>query len=142
MLELPVKIGGVLYKINEAWSIEYLLIKRTKNDGGYWQYMTGTLHEWECDCLKREMNEELGIVDDDIISIDPMFYSFTWTKKDWRLIHDFTYSVQVSSEFIPKLSPLEHDEYTWESFNDAINTLYTENNKNALRNLYQIQKEI
>lgn len=143
MQELPVKVGWILYKKDEEWKILYLLLKRTEEDWGFWQYMTGTLHEGESflGCLKREMNEEVGIVDNEIISIDPMFFSFTWNKKDWRLIHDFTYSVHISATFLPKISPLEHDEYKWEEFDDAIEILYTDNNKAALKKLYKIQNE-
>lgn len=54
-------------------------------------------------------------------------------------MHDFTYSIQVSPDFSPKLSPLEHDDYIWERFDNAIQTLYTDNNKNALRALYNTQ---
>lgn len=40
-MELPIKVQGVVYtKPNQK--IEYLLIKRNKKDGAFWQSVTGT----------------------------------------------------------------------------------------------------
>ena len=61
-MELPIKVQGVVYtKPNQK--IEYLLIKRNKKDGAFWQSVTGTLEEGETlkNCLIREIKEELGI---------------------------------------------------------------------------------
>ena len=43
----------------------FLLLKRTPQDGGFWQPLTGTVEDGEklSDCLKRELNEETGIKD-------------------------------------------------------------------------------
>ena len=139
--KLPVKIWWIISRIDhKTWKREYLLLKRTEQDWWFWQCVTWTLHEGESFlmCLKREINEETWILESMIVSISDLFHSFTWNKADGRLIHEFVYSVTVDDKwFIPQLSPEEHDEYMWADYTLAMETLYTENNKNSLKILQE-----
>lgn len=139
--KLPVKIWWIISRIDgKTWKREYLLLKRTEQDWWFWQCITWTLHEGESfvTCLKREINEETWILERMILSISDLFHSFTWNKADGRLIHEFVYSVVVNDNwFVPKLSPEEHDQYMWADYTIAMQTLYTENNKNSLKILQE-----
>lgn len=79
-MELPIKVQGVMYSKNND-KIEYLIIKRSEKDGGFWQGVTGTLEEGEKlkECLIREIKEELGIVN--INKISEIEEIIQWAKK-------------------------------------------------------------
>lgn len=142
--ELPVKIGWVLYRIKDNWKKEFLLLKRTEQDGWFWQYLTWTLHNWESfiDCLKREIFEETWFWPENIKNIGEMFHSFTWNKKSWQLIHEFVYSVELHfSDKQPLLSETEHDDYARDDYGHAMNTLFTENNKKCLAIFHDLKWE-
>lgn len=53
-MELPIKVQGAMYSRNNE-KLEYLIVKRSVNDGGFWQGVTGTLAEGETliNCLIR-----------------------------------------------------------------------------------------
>lgn len=79
-MELPIKVQGVMYsRSNEK--LEYLIIKRSADDGGFWQGVTGTLEEGETlvKCLIREINEEIGI--ENIKNISGIKQIIQWAKK-------------------------------------------------------------
>lgn len=141
--ELPFKIEAIPYVVDEDKTIRYLLIKRTPQDGGYWQPVTGTLNDGErlLDCARRELNEETGIRAEDIIDISEVLYKFDWKNKHGDTILEFVYAVQYPANTEIILSPEEHDDYKWCSFNEAMETLYTGNNKNALKTVNGILLE-
>lgn len=136
MKELPVKIWGIVSRFNKiTWKIEYLLLKRTHQDWWFWQCITGTLHQGESfvECLQREMNEEAGITQSQILDISDLIDTFTRNKKDGQLIHEFVYSVVIDGEwFDVTLSPEEHDEYLRADYPLALKTLEIENNRHSL----------
>lgn len=131
MLELPLKIEAIVFRKNRS-TIEYLLVKRTETDGGFWQPITGTVHDGEklIECLSRELGEETGITKTK--SISDIIYQFDWRKNSGQAICEFAYAVEVSVDSVIKLNPNEHDAYKWEKYEDAKNTLFTDNNKNAI----------
>jgi len=133
--ELPFKIEAIPYVVDDDKTIRYLMIKRTPEDGGYWQPVTGTLNDGEklLDCVKRELNEETGIQADHIINISEVLYKFDWKNKHGDTILEFVYAVQYPAKKEIVLSPDEHDDYKWCSYDEAMETLYTDNNKNALK---------
>lgn len=132
VFELPIKVQGVLFAKVGA-GLKFLLLKRSPEDGGFWQAMTGTLDSNEnmITCLKREVEEEIGVKNEKIKSITDMFYSFTWEKKE-KLIYEYVYGVELNSDQVITLSE-EHTEYKWCSFDDALELLEKDNNKNAFR---------
>ena len=78
-MELPIKTAGIIFK-RENNVIKYLLLKRTKEDGGFWQPMTGTLNNGESleSCLLRELEEETGIKE--YVRIIKNVDKFEWVK--------------------------------------------------------------
>ena len=104
VFELPIKIQGILFA-KVGVEIKFLLLKRSPEDGGFWQAMTGTLDSNEnmITCLKREVEEEIGVKSENIKSITDMFYSFTWEKKG-KLIYEYVYGVELDPNQIITLS--------------------------------------
>lgn len=130
-MELPIKVQGVMYS-KKSDKIEYLIIKRSKKDGGFWQGVTGTLEEGEKlgECLIREIKEELGVID--IKNISKIKETIQWAKKTGFIITEYVFSVELDRDIIIKLSE-EHDDYKWCEFNEAYNLLEKENNKKTLK---------
>lgn len=130
-MELPIKVQGVMYsKTNDK--IEYLIIKRSEKDGGFWQGVTGTLEEGEKlkECLIREIKEELGIVN--INKISEIEEIIQWAKKTGFMITEYVFSVELDRNINVTLSE-EHNDYKWCDFNEAYQWLGKDNNKNTLK---------
>lgn len=130
-MELPIKVQGVMYSKNEK-EIEYLIIKRCEQDGGFWQGVTGTLEEGEKlkECLIREISEELGITN--IKNISDLKQTLQWPKKTGFMITEYVFSVELDRNIDITLSE-EHDDYKWCKFEEAYRTLEKDNNKNTLK---------
>lgn len=130
-MELPIKVQGVIYS-KENDKVEYLIIKRCIKDGGFWQGVTGTLEDGEkvVECLKREINEELGITN--IVYISELKEVLQWSKKSGFVITEYVYAVEINKNSKIILSE-EHDDYMWCDFDKAYGMLEKSNNKNTLK---------
>ena len=136
-MELPIKTEGIIFvHLQLRNEIAYLLLKRTKKDGGFWQPMTGTLNDGESlkECLLRELSEETGIVEYNQIleNID----EFEWKNNRNKTITEYVYGIHVDKMNI-QLSK-EHDKFEWFLFKEAIEILEKENNKRSLTILNNI----
>lgn len=131
-MELPIKIEGILFA-KDVNTYKYLILKRTEEDGGFWQPLTGTLNDDESvlDCLSREMEEEIGVKKPKNIIKDVT--TFDYVDKYNRRVLEFVYGVELSFEEKITLNPEEHDEYKWVSLDEALKTLKHESNKEAFR---------
>ena len=132
-MELPIKVQGVIYA-EENKKRDYLIIKRCKKDGGFWQGVTGTVKEGELlvRCLIREIKEELGVEKEDITKISQILQTIQWKKQNGFVITEYVYAVQINRRQKIQLSD-EHVEYKWCDFNEAYDALGKENNKNTLK---------
>lgn len=132
-MELPIKVQGVIYAIQNN-QIKYLLIKRREADGGFWQGVTGTLEEGENlkGCLIREIDEELGVNRDSIRQVSNLKQTLQWPKKTGFIITEYVYVVEIDLDSTITLSE-EHDDFRWCDFDEAYQTLGKDNNKNTLK---------
>lgn len=126
--------------------IEFLLLKRTEQWGGFWQGVSGA-PEWgesDLDGAIREVLEETGFsVASSIQAID-FRYDLAragdldgdrWEQlygPDVETIPEEVYVARVSSEADPVLAPYEHDDLRWCPFDEAMTLLSWDNNKEAL----------
>lgn len=129
-MELPIKVEGIIFRKNNE-KIEYLLLKRTPSDGGFWQPMTGTPYFDESlkDCLLRELQEETGIRE--VNKITDEIYRFSWLKKDYVVV-ELVYGVEVKND-VKIIVSHEHTDYKWCQYDDAIAMFEKENNVIALK---------
>jgi dATP pyrophosphohydrolase len=124
---MEIKINAVIKFKNK-----YLIIKRTKEDGGFWQTVTGTVKNKDktlSETIQREVFEETKL---SVFFIDEPFHFFIW-KKDKKDVIEFCYLVQATNDKV-KLSK-EHVVYEWLSLTEAIKRVKKENNKNCLKKL-------
>jgi len=110
-----------------------LVVKRNKEDGGFWQTITGTVADGEnlLDTVKREVIEETGLELAEIKE-KPVYY-FTWEKGNDDVV-EVVYSCKAEKNNVI-LSP-EHTEYKWVSFEESLNIVGKENNKQAILNAF------
>jgi len=123
-----------------APTLQYLVLKRSEQDGGWWQPVTGHIEtgEDELDALKRGVAEETGIQKLNFISQPIFSYEYDTTE---GLGRDNVYMVEVSSSEIVRLEPEEHSEYRWATFDEALGLLKYEGNKKSLQLADQLLAE-
>jgi len=125
-------------KLNENW--EYLMLKRVKNRGGFWQGVTGAPENVETlsEGAKRELYEETGynplnLIKTDISYIIPM-------EDRWKDIYpegtteipEYLFIAKIEELSPPKIDPIEHNDWKWCPYEEAMNLLTWEDNKRAL----------
>lgn len=134
--DLPIKIEAIVYYTTDDNEKYFLAIKRSLEDGGFWQPVTGTLESNDTmeSCLIRELNEEIGLDKKDIISISDCIHHFTWIKKTIGEINEYVFAVEVKEKTKIKLSQ-EHIEYKWAILNEVKDIYEMPENKIAVSKL-------
>jgi dATP pyrophosphohydrolase len=144
--KLPFSVLVVIH----TQELEVLLIERADRPG-FWQSVTGSLHEGEScrDTAVREVGEETGI--------DASRYPL----RDWRVQNRFEIFRRWGSRFAPGtthnvervfgltlpqrvpvvLAPREHLQYEWLPWDEAARRVFSWTNADALRLLPLIARE-
>lgn len=127
---IPLIVQNIVYKKNIDNSFSVLLLKRTEDRGGFWNVVNGTLeiNESILNCRSRELQEEAGITN--VLSWSNELNRFSFTYKDYVIVV-LVYSAEVSSEQNIIINE-EHTEYRWVSFDEAINMMKFDDDKNGL----------
>jgi dATP pyrophosphohydrolase len=146
MLRVPRQVLVYLYRRSAKGSLEFLLLKRTEQYGGFWQGVSGA-PEWEesdAEGAIREVFEETGFsVAESLEPIDFRYelrrkgdpYEELWERlygPDVDAIPEEVYVAAVPSATEPVLAPHEHNAFVWCSFDAALELLRWENNRRAL----------
>ena len=123
------QIEVILYRVKNE-SLEYLLLKRTKERGGFWQPITGGVKEGEdvLESVRREITEETGV--ENIVNIINLNYKFNFNKGELSFV-EYTFGAEILPQNKIKIS-YEHDEYKWCDYKKAINLITWNGNKRAL----------
>ena len=148
MSRVPIQVSvyPVRFRENE-W--EYLLLKRVEERGGFWQGVTGAPEKKEkiIEAAKRELLEETGFVAEIIFKIDYTYSIDVGDVKgsmyapDVKDIPEYVFLARVHEGSIPVLDPIEHIEWKWCTFNEAVNLLKWEENKRALEIIQSVLSE-
>ena len=125
---------------------EFLLLKRTEQHGAFWQGVSGA-PEWDESDIEgaiREVLEETGfLVADDIAAVGVRYVILRETYADrdeWDRLYgpsvdavpEEVYVAGVPLANDPTLAPYEHDDFRWCSFDEALELLSWESNRDAL----------
>ena len=138
-MRIPIQV--LIYPVrkgNENW--EYLMLKRVKNRGGFWQGVTGAPETGETlsEGAKRELYEETGYSPLNLIKTD---ISYAIPMEDrWKDIYpegteeipEYLFIALIHQPISPKIDPAEHNDWKWCSYEEAMNLLSLDDNKKAL----------
>ena len=147
-MRIPIQV--LIYpvrKTNEKW--EYLMLKRVNNRGGFWQGVTGAPENDETlsEGAIRELYEEtayrpLNLIKTDISYIIPM--EDRWIDiypEGTKEIPEYLFIAQIDGSDPPKIDPIEHNDWKWCSYGEAMELLSLEDNKKALKAIKKILKD-
>ncbi|MBT4192684.1 MAG: NUDIX pyrophosphatase [Candidatus Diapherotrites archaeon] len=129
--------------------IEFLLLKRIPKKGGFWQPITGGVEETDKSLIEaayRELKEEANIPKTEIIKVFENIHYFEMnnhylTREPAPLQKEFVFAFEITPEFIISLDKniyQEHTKFKWVSFEEALQLLKWEDNKDAFRKLNKI----
>jgi len=138
-MRLPIQVQGILFrKINGE--MQYLLLKRIKE--GFWQPVTGGIEEGEtkAEALEREVLEETGIKNIARIIEDVHYFEYSDSQfiKGYHFIKEYVFGVEVLPNEKIVLDGKEHSQFKWCSFQEALELLKWDENKEALSRLNEI----
>ncbi len=125
---------------------EYLLLRRIPTKGGFWQAVSGGFEKTDASRLEgayRELKEETGIDKKQVVRVLEDVHQYTYDKhyltgKPITPITEYAYGFEVGMNVevcIDRNIYTEHDEYRWVSFEEALQLLKWEENKEAFRKL-------
>jgi len=143
MLRVPRQVLVYLYRRRPDGTLEFLLLRRTDEWGGFWQGVTGA-PEWdESDeaGAVREVREETGFT----VSVYPIDFRYeirpqandlaAWQRMygpDVARVPEEVYVAAALGDSQPKLNPREHVEYCWCRLDEALGLLAWSDNRDAL----------
>lgn len=142
------QVQGIIFK-KEDGQIFYLLLLRTKEKGSFWQPVSGGVEKTDMnliEALYRELREEIVLLRKDVIRLYSNIHKFKvlkhyLTDKPITPITEHVFGVQVNSGFEPNIEQnicLEHYDYKWCKFSDALKLLKWQDNKNGLIKLNKV----
>lgn len=137
-------IGGVVFR-RENGEIKYFVIQHSR-ESHHWSFPKGHIEENETaeGTLRREIKEETGIEQMEIIpgflQQERYFYAAKGKEKEWRkeigrgiyILKDVKFFLVETQEKEIKLS-LEHQNYDWLPFADALKRITHKQDKNILK---------
>ncbi len=128
------QIEGIIYRHNDG-KIEYLLLRRNAQKGGFWQPVTGGIRQGEMpkEALSRELQEELNLSNDEY-EISGFAHSFQFTLESGQKITEHVFGINLTGKKELSLS-WEHTEYRWVDLKEAINLFKWDSNKEAIEKL-------
>ena len=116
------------------------MLKRVKNRGGFWQGVTGAPENEETfsEGALRELYEETAYSPSNLIKTD---ISYIIPMEDrWidiypvgtKEIPEYLFIAKIDETRPPKIDPIEHNDWKWCSYEEAMELLSLEDNKRAL----------
>lgn len=147
MRRVPRQVLVYLFRCGDSdRGLEFLMLRRTAQFGGFWQGVSGApeWHESDNEGAIREVQEETGFAISG--SLQQIGFRYELHREDdldgaqWEglygpdvdVIPEEVYVAEVPSNAEPVLAPYEHDTFRWCSFDDALKLLTWENNRRAL----------
>ena len=135
----------IFRKLNDSY--EFLLLKRIAKKGGFWQPPCGRVEDESImDAAYREIFEETGIKKDQITDVIEKVHYFVMdkhylTEEPIEPVEEFVFAFEVPRDIKVNIENniyVEHEEFKWVSFDEAIKLLKWDNNKDAVKKLNEI----
>lgn len=140
-----IQLECIIFRKNKE-KYKFLLLKRVREKGGFWQSPCGGLEKNDISLLEasyREISEETGISKKDISRVIKDVHSFEINKnyitgKPIPPIKEYVFGFEVNPKIKISIKDnihKEHEEFKWVSFENAIKMLKWDNNKDAFNKL-------
>ena len=128
------QVEVIVFKMVDGQPL-FLLLKRNPRRGGFWQPVTGGVHDEEelADAAKRELLEETQI-DKYLQFVDDVHY-FEFDSEGYGRLKEYVFGVEVAQDVDVAISP-EHTEMKWCTFEESLELLKYDTNKEAFKKLY------
>ena len=149
-MRLPIQVSIFICRPSDNSGREYLLLHRVLLRMSFWQPVTGGVESEETveQTAARELAEETGFTPDDLRSADftytfppgEFFKDVYETEPDEIMVHVFVAAVPANSE--PTLDPVEHDQYFWCSYDEALALLYWWDDRESLKRVASFLDDI
>lgn len=130
------QVEVIVFKLVDS-KPHFLLLKRIPERGGFWQPITGGVHENEelLEAAKRELFEETKIKK--YLNIIEDIYYFEFQSEGFGQLKEFVFGFEVGFETDAEISD-EHSEKKWLPLNEAIKIIKYPTNKTAFKKLNKI----
>ena len=130
--------GAILFRKEEG-KIYYLLLHY---EMGHWGFSKGHIEKGESleDTVRREVKEETGIEDIEILDGFKEWIKYFFKLKDKNIFKIVTYFLAETKRKEVKIS-WEHIEFKWLSYEEAQNLLTFKNSKEILKKANNFLKE-
>lgn len=142
-MRLPKQVQGIIFKKEENGK-KFLLLKRISSRGGFWQFVTGGVEDFDNslkDSLIRELEEELNINDGEIIKtfedVGVFEFNSKFNNKE-QIIKEYVFGVEINPKSKIVIDKNEHEKFLWATQKEVLNLLKFENNKKAFESLIKI----
>jgi len=115
----------------------FLMLKRNKEKGGFWQPITGGVEEGESltQAVNRELWEETGI--SEYLRVINDVYYFEFDTTEYGKLKEYVFGIEVAPDINAKLSP-EHTEMKWCTLEESIALLKYDDNKTGFKKLISL----
>lgn len=126
---------GVVYR-RQAEGLEFLILRRVPNDGGFWQPITGAIEVQETarEAMLREVAEETGLREHIHVSEVEVH------RQEWgdEIIagEDVVFAVEVALDSSVNINADEHDAHEWLPLEQAIARVKHDGNKISLQKVH------
>jgi len=140
-MRLPIQVQAIMFK-KISGRLHYLLLKTIPRRGEFWQPVTGGLEEGETkvEALEREVLEETGIKN--IVGMIENVHYFEYSDPDiikgYAFIKEYVFGVEIHPNEKIAIDGKEHSQFKWCSFQEALELLKWDENKEALSRLNEI----
>ncbi|MFH1590059.1 MAG: NUDIX pyrophosphatase [archaeon] len=147
-----VGVGTIIFrKKDDTW--EFLVMKRISKIGGFWQVPGGGVEKTDktlLDTAYREVFEEAGIKKEQVLSIIEDVNHFFFDKFDdsgnlIKKIEEYVFAFEVDKDAVVNIDDnveLEHEDYKWVSYKEALELFKFDSQKNSLNILYSLLSEL
>lgn len=141
-MRLPYQVIVIPYRMRDT--LEYCVLKRMNHPMRQWVSGGGEDLETSYEAAVRELFEETGVKNDELIRLESLTYIPShWFKRvepnypDVLVVPEYSFGVHADQEIV--LSE-EHDKYDWMTYEEAVKVLTWDSNKTALYELNEILK--
>jgi dATP pyrophosphohydrolase len=142
----PIQVLVYLAAVDSAGERRYLMLQRVPRLDAFWQGVSGGVEgdETPLEAARREVLEETSFTP---ARLHDLGYTYSFPLADkWRNLYaegvteivEHTFVAELVEMAEPRINPMEHDDWRWCSFDEAVGLLSWPENIVALRRAHDV----